>query len=574
MLSSINRAISSDADEIELTSFPHNGVPESETYENGKHDGGIESPSARHRRVKTEANEINERRARVWAIILYARHPYFQTFFMNIVRWCLPITAFCFIFPVLVNYGVCQDVYQSVRSSDCKRNDAVFVFGWFLAISFITIVTSTISLVVELSYHIVRPHTLGIMYISTILHYATWYQAYTAGDNAALYVPMHIVNGVSVPMDSSTDLITRMIMFFYFSITVMTTCGYGDITPNFWYIKITSMTQMVVGIFYTVGIFAIGLDHFRSALENRAVLRTRVSEARRMFWTPMVLYIKTNLPRLNYVRILCIRYLFVVTCIIQGILLLFLIAAHGDGDIFESDTASSATHFLCLFFEIIQFAIIVFSSFRLIQSLKASTIGVAFLAQSFLSVCGLFGGIYLTIYLINGRDSFDLRGLNQRDTLPEAFGQFIYFSVVTMTCTGFGDVAPVHAAARVFVSLEIFSSVFFQTVILGLGIARSMHVWKQGVIELPPLPTEDVMEDEALEEYRQEQLGNYQSDVPSPTTENGVANSETSLTPNGTSDDEHSVGITSNDPVIDVPVDEFSYVMPETKETTSETTSP
>ena len=66
----------------------------------------------------------------------------------------------------------------------------------------------------------------------------------------------------------------------------------------------------------------------------------------------------------------------------------------------------------------------------------------------------------------------------------------LWFSFVVMSTLGFGDVAPVHTAARLFTLMEMLMSVFFGIVVLGIAMARTMHSWSQNRIALPALPDE------------------------------------------------------------------------------------
>lgn len=60
---------------------------------------------------------------------------------------------------------------------------------------------------------------------------------------------------------------------------------------------------------------------------------------------------------------------------------------------------------------------------------------------------------------------------------PLAWDDFVYFSVITLTTLGYGDILPATPAARSLVMLEVIVGVFYTTVVLarlvGLYIAQS-----------------------------------------------------------------------------------------------------
>ena len=75
----------------------------------------------------------------------------------------------------------------------------------------------------------------------------------------------------------------------------------------------------------------------------------------------------------------------------------------------------------------------------------------------------LFAAIYSAIYLYVP-NSFE--GLSGNTPLDECVN-VIYFSAVTFTTVGFGDIHPVASIAKVFVSIETMSFFVFFVVLLG-----------------------------------------------------------------------------------------------------------
>ena len=54
------------------------------------------------------------------------------------------------------------------------------------------------------------------------------------------------------------------------------------------------------------------------------------------------------------------------------------------------------------------------------------------------------------------------------------FSDFIYFSIVTLSTLGYGDIVPVSAQARALVSLEVLLGQFYLAVVVARLVALSM----------------------------------------------------------------------------------------------------
>jgi len=80
----------------------------------------------------------------------------------------------------------------------------------------------------------------------------------------------------------------------------------------------------------------------------------------------------------------------------------------------------------------------------------------------YLLMATAFAGLYSVIEFL---DAEAFAGGRPGNT--EAFrSQFLYFSVIAQTSTGFGDIAPVHPIARALVSLQAVMGQIFTTVLL------------------------------------------------------------------------------------------------------------
>ena len=75
------------------------------------------------------------------------------------------------------------------------------------------------------------------------------------------------------------------------------------------------------------------------------------------------------------------------------------------------------------------------------------------------------------VYLFQGNEAWPLK--SPKDT-PTGFwyisGQFFYFSVTTMTTTGYGDLSPKSSFAMGMVIVQLLASAMFMQIIIALGV--------------------------------------------------------------------------------------------------------
>ena len=445
----------------------------------------------------TQADDIanpDKRRDRLLQIYL-PNSALLKWLIIKALQWIVPLELFLFMLPVFINYGICPDLYNpNVVTSDAARGGGLFIFAFFHLFSFLAIVSSTFVLMFELGHHVVKPSHLVSMYFAIVIHYASWYQLVYACNTQSIALPV---------VDTDYTLGNRMVIFFYLSTAIMTTAGLGDCFPVMWWCKAIAMTEMVLSLLYTTGIFGIGLDHFRTVMERierEANDPTLPRTASTLPFNDFLQKVKTKYPVLDRMRVLAIRWILPLTVVIQLVLLGLLVAAYGhNGHIFGDDDGSSAkagegvVNFLCLLFQFFQFILVLISSLQIIRVINAKDMSLTFLIQSYIALMTLFGGIYLTIYLFVGKSgfTFNSQGFDIEDqNIFKTFGELLWFSFVVMTTIGFGDVAPIHTAARIFVFTEMLLSVFYGIVVLGIAMARTMQTWSQSKIALPALPDE------------------------------------------------------------------------------------
>lgn len=88
------------------------------------------------------------------------------------------------------------------------------------------------------------------------------------------------------------------------------------------------------------------------------------------------------------------------------------------------------------------------------------------------ALCGylLLGTLFALIYSAMEQSSpgcFKVEGSSE-------FSDFIYFSIVTLSTLGYGDIVPVSAQARALVSLEVLLGQFYLAVVVARMVALSM----------------------------------------------------------------------------------------------------
>ena len=75
------------------------------------------------------------------------------------------------------------------------------------------------------------------------------------------------------------------------------------------------------------------------------------------------------------------------------------------------------------------------------------------------------------VYLFQGDDAWPLQYTKES---PAGFwyiaGQFFYFSVTTMTTTGYGDLSPKSSFAMIMVIVQLLASAMFMQIIISLGV--------------------------------------------------------------------------------------------------------
>jgi Ion channel len=104
--------------------------------------------------------------------------------------------------------------------------------------------------------------------------------------------------------------------------------------------------------------------------------------------------------------------------------------------------------------------------FRILQQMWEALL--AFLL-GYAAIIFIFACFYAAAWQHNRASAF--QGINLISPVPPSFGQFVYFSVVTMATLGYGDVIPSDAVTRTLACIEVVIGVGWVTVVLSAASA-------------------------------------------------------------------------------------------------------
>jgi len=262
-----------------------------------------------------------------------------------------------------------------------------------------------------------------------------------------------------------------LVGFVYFSLSVLTSAGFGDVICRGMPAQILCCLEMLIGVIFSVVIFGWALHYFQTQVGEDVVSQFR-DHYEMGFFRRVISWVRHHVPGVEMMRKFVIAYLLLVVIGIQ-VGTLCLIEMLDPTLIKDPDVATKPAFMaLCIlqgFLLMLLLSVSLRIAFKMHDHVE---IGLSFLVQSYLSIIVLFDGVYLLVFLID-KDAFKIPFVEELDdlTITAAMWKLLYFSFTAMTTTGFGDITPRLMIGRIVVALHLVVSQMYHILILGLGTA-------------------------------------------------------------------------------------------------------
>lgn len=305
------------------------------------------------------------------------------------------------------------------------------------------------------------PFRLMHMFLANCVAFAGFYTLCYAADKDSFYLQG------SSGYESVSEVFA---LFFYYSISTMSSTGFGDITPLLFIPQSITLIQTLIAIMYFAGIFAMAMGHFRTRMaeSNQFQVDSRPSNDHLINRS----HVRDTTDITSQIKRWVKHNLFLATLFSQGLNVLILCTIDYKMDQ-HSQLQFNVLFTVCVI-QIVQFAFVFGMCLKLVRQIQYLDVSTSFLMQSFLATIIFFAGIYFSISLFN-TSAFVVPVLaatgNSKNQFTR-FWNFVYFSTTCQTHTGLGDIVPIAWLSRLVVSFHIFVSVLYSVVILGLGLAK------------------------------------------------------------------------------------------------------
>ena len=145
------------------------------------------------------------------------------------------------------------------NKSFINKGSVAFDFGvafmvFMQVVQLVFIIIISVKLSKQVLHHTVTNWFLVQTYLATILLFAG---VYTVIERA---IPTSFKGVFADNSELTHEIVT--IRFIYFSTQTMTTCSFGDLVSNAWYVDMLVTVQMLLSVLYTTVIFSKGLAFF------------------------------------------------------------------------------------------------------------------------------------------------------------------------------------------------------------------------------------------------------------------------------------------------------------------------
>jgi len=412
----------------------------------------------------------------------------------------LPVTFVLSLFTTMMTLLAAPNAFMSLSDPDAYPIRMPSAGAFAMNVILCTFLAALLALATrQLIYQLlsgeVHHGPIVSLYLSTIIFYASIYQCCLLEDVRSF----EFLQGSG--SKATTNIVSMWMGMIYFSCTTVTWTGYGDIVPNLFIPKLMASSQLIISLFYHISIFSLALESYmrrvdpdpdatpkrrRSSPLPAAISLLSAARDRMRAW-------RIAHPKLDSLRKFFLKYVFLVSVFLQLVFMLLLHVA--DPEVFNRSSGHDADgSILFMFFlaQFLQLILIVLMTLALVRGVHKATIRPGFLVQSWLATVSLFAGIYTLIHLLVPRyeafhlfddvgnvggtppSSNDAEQNGMGRSVAEVVGQMAWFSLVTMTTTGYGDVYPLHLASRLCVCIQMVLGVIYSVVILGQALAATL----------------------------------------------------------------------------------------------------
>jgi hypothetical protein len=336
-----------------------------------------------------------------------------------------------------------------VSAADIRSTVIVIAILCLQTVQIVILVFTSTQIFQRMRSGFVHPYVLISMFGANILAFAGFYTLCYAISNEAFF----IAENPGLAEFSGVDVFA---LYLYYSITIMTSTGLGDISPRSWYAQLFTIVQMLFAVLYYAGIFTAGVFQYRryqlkSAEQDELEDHQQESLSH---WNRFVSFM-SRLPLWPQISRWISLPLILVTWIICGI---FGYSLSSDSKVLLS---------FVWIIQLLQLLCLLTLTVQLTDQLRSHTLSLRVLAKSYISVIFYFSTLYSSIASTSSAGG-SFRFPSSKNSLLET----LYLSVSCQTNTGLGDIHPISSIARIAVGAQILLSVLISVGILGLGLAE------------------------------------------------------------------------------------------------------
>ena len=367
---------------------------------------------------------------------------------------------------------------------------------FFQVVNMAMVVASAFFVLEDLKAHNISIWFLMKSYLATCVAFGGLYFTLLIGvDETALRGLSNLVD-----RDYRFYFVYVLIDTTYFSITTMSTVGYGEITPNINYALIICVLQQAVSVFYSAVIFGVGISHFVESLQStsqrrRAEKRRRASVAAGLSNEGSERRSSGGGPRrgggetrscMASVRHTLARFAIPITVAFEAVILsaLYLI----DPVIFDDNKALAtsvgdalAAGGICLA-QLIVVVVTGLVGYQLYRDIHHNNFSRWHLLYAYIATVLCFASLYAVVFHVMphafaGLDRVGLDGSVVQAAAAlhpvERVLRFVYLSTTVMSTCGFGDILPTESISRLLCNAQQLLTIGFASIVFSSGIAPS-----------------------------------------------------------------------------------------------------